>query len=211
LRRIRRAAVQLRPAGRRQEVEPLLKFKWVDRTLRRASLAGVWGGHGPDEHHGSPSAVAMRTLTPILIWAAIVCLAFLVQWGWNDAWSIQRASGAGGFGWGLIGGGLVVAVIVSRVTSSIQSRLAARAEIMRCGVATSARVVKLEQLGSGEDSSYAYVEVLVVFETSEGRPQEAAARFNLGYVHAPRYQPGSTICVYYDPAVPTRVAVEDAV
>ena len=152
----------------------------------------------------------MRALIPIAIWAAIVCLAVLAQWKCNDAWSIQRTLGVGRVGWPLICGGLVIALIVSWVAFTVQSRLAARAEVVNHGVPTTARILHLRQLGTAEDASYAYVEAVVEFDTAAGQSVQASARFNLAYVLAPQYQPGNVIRIHYDQAEPTRVAIEDA-
>ena len=153
---------------------------------------------------------ATRALLPVAIWAVIVCAAYLAQWNWNDAWTMQRVLGAQSVRWPLVCGGLAIALVVSWVSFAIHARSAARARIVEHGASTTARVIELRQIGSGEDTSYAYVEAVVEFEVSAGPRLQSSARFNLAYIHAPRYQPGCTIRIQYDPAEPTSIAIEDA-
>jgi hypothetical protein len=154
--------------------------------------------------------MARKAITPIVVWAAILCLAYVTHSWCTDNASMAKGLQHGRTTWPLLVGGLFVAAIVTYVRFRIQLRQAARSELMKRGVVTTARILEIKDRGNGrEDSTYGNVEVVVEFKTAAGVEVRSKGRFALGYVHAPRCQPGRSVQVWYDRKDPARIAIED--
>ena len=155
--------------------------------------------------------VARKAITPIVLWAAMMCLAYGAHAWLNDASSMARALQRERTTWPVLIGFMIVGAIVVYVSFTIQRREAARSDLLKRGVPTTARIVQIKDNGNGrQDSTYGNVEVVVTFQTAAGLEVRGKGRFALGYVHSPRYQPGSSLQVWYDPEDPARIAIEDA-
>ncbi|WP_405773828.1 DUF3592 domain-containing protein [Streptomyces sp. NBC_00859] len=75
--------------------------------------------------------------------------------------------------------------------------------LQRHGVRTSGTVIRLAKSSNQDGTSYHPV---VQYRTGEGRLEEARSSFGTG--RSTRFQPGTPVTVFYDPAKPHRMTID---